>query len=808
MLQKLKEKLKNINPRKVKIVTWVIGLFSISLVALGWYLHAAKDITINDIFTGNFFKNTDEINYSININSNFKETKKWETTFTWSIDVKDLEIVAKDNWLKQRISMWELKSQSTNGGILVKNFDAISDNEKVYYFLEKWAEEVIKQLSPKTSDKIKESFDSNKYIMIDNSKPLIRVLWDLAKNDLMKKLAFSLSTSNPGEFNKKHGIDKELKEFLLSDKLLDYFLIGWEYNNKTKKTKLSLNTNICKDYAPVIENIIKEVQESNELGAMMLWDIWEECSTSISKINSLLPMLMEIYAIWDVKNWNFSLHMIQSKLVDIKVVYENHTIKTWYANINNTDNSIALKINGDKDKVLSSLLKIDLKNETPYEQTKISWTITDWTGSIELNSNSMWIITEWVIKFANYKLDNYNLQTNWTSMWYTVKLIASWDLEAWNIEWSVKIWDIESTRLKITYAKDNFFMDYYDQIAWEFKLSYLNGELDLLLLINSYYSDKPELEAKLNFKNKILTATLVNNEVDIDIKWEINNIHDYIINLTEKNTSSNIRLKWEKSSLTSAKHTLKFDSMWKDIFEAILDLSAWKENGYNNIKANLFMNDIQNKHDINLDLNVDYKKGKAKYKLPKEFNEIDISIDEVYPLPNLFELWEVSKEEILAWTAAAWAGWAIAYISLQWYSEDARNSKRISDLGNIQSAILLKSIEWYPIEDMIVRVPEYEWKNIYIWDEKLVWWENYFVWTLNYAALGIEKNNFMDPNWTEYIIWYTTLNWWSYQLLAYMEDWNNQVAFVKGSHSSYGYNYNNDITNLIYIFWEEITNEY
>jgi hypothetical protein len=40
--------------------------------------------------------------------------------------------------------------------------------------------------------------------MIDNSKPLIRVLGDLAKNDLIKKLAISLSTSNPSEYNKQN----------------------------------------------------------------------------------------------------------------------------------------------------------------------------------------------------------------------------------------------------------------------------------------------------------------------------------------------------------------------------------------------------------------------------------------------------------------------------------------------------------------------------------------------------------------------------------------------------------------------------
>jgi prepilin-type N-terminal cleavage/methylation domain-containing protein len=43
----------------------------------------------------------------------------------------------------------------------------------------------------------------------------------------------------------------------------------------------------------------------------------------------------------------------------------------------------------------------------------------------------------------------------------------------------------------------------------------------------------------------------------------------------------------------------------------------------------------------------------------------------------------------------------IAFISLQGYSSDARNSKRISDLGNIQSAITLKGVEGVPLMSFV-----------------------------------------------------------------------------------------------------------
>jgi prepilin-type N-terminal cleavage/methylation domain-containing protein len=47
----------------------------------------------------------------------------------------------------------------------------------------------------------------------------------------------------------------------------------------------------------------------------------------------------------------------------------------------------------------------------------------------------------------------------------------------------------------------------------------------------------------------------------------------------------------------------------------------------------------------------------------------------------------------------------IAFISLQGYSADARNSKRTSDIGNIQSAISLKAVEGVPLLSFVTDVP-------------------------------------------------------------------------------------------------------
>ena len=63
----------------------------------------------------------------------------------------------------------------------------------------------------------------------------------------------------------------------------------------------------------------------------------------------------------------------------------------------------------------------------------------------------------------------------------------------------------------------------------------------------------------------------------------------------------------------------------------------------------------------------------------------------------------------------------IAFISLQWYSADARNSTRISNINNIKTSLELFSLQtWkYPLPDNSVDVT-YSW-SIIVWKQWIVW---------------------------------------------------------------------------------------
>jgi len=155
----------------------------------------------------------------------------------------------------------------------------------------------------------------------------------------------------------------------------------------------------------------------------------------------------------------------------------------------------------------------------------------------------------------------------------------------------------------------------------------------------------------------------------------------------------------------------------------------------------------------------------------------------MFVLPDYTSVWrtKLDKKTLIVW-GTAWlaAMWTVAYISLQWYSADARNSKRIQDLNNIAWSINIKTTMWTPLESFVVRDEQYEWKNVYVWWKKLVWWEDYFVWTPNYTALWIKQSDFQDPNGSEYLIWVTTMKWWAFEILASIENWdgNNSVKIT------------------------------
>lgn len=128
----------------------------------------------------------------------------------------------------------------------------------------------------------------------------------------------------------------------------------------------------------------------------------------------------------------------------------------------------------------------------------------------------------------------------------------------------------------------------------------------------------------------------------------------------------------------------------------------------------------------------------------------------------------------------------IAFISLQWYSADARNSKRTSDIWNIQSSISLKMVEWVPLMSFISD------------DSKSLTWVNlgwnvwvttnsgtYIAWIPNYTVLNVVPKDFKDPKSDQdYAIGATQFAGWVFQVAATMEQDRTETARVNWTFNS------------------------
>ncbi len=146
---------------------------------------------------------------------------------------------------------------------------------------------------------------------------------------------------------------------------------------------------------------------------------------------------------------------------------------------------------------------------------------------------------------------------------------------------------------------------------------------------------------------------------------------------------------------------------------------------------------------------------------------------------NIKKQWFTLVELIVVITILAIL-WSIAFISLQGYSSDARNSKRTSDLSSIQSSLTVKQTSGTDLTAFVIPVTANVLTTI-----SIAWTtapgSAYNAWTVNYNALGMKSTDFQDPQSnSSYVVWLTTLAGWAYQIAASMEQsgWSKVARVV------------------------------
>jgi prepilin-type N-terminal cleavage/methylation domain-containing protein len=125
--------------------------------------------------------------------------------------------------------------------------------------------------------------------------------------------------------------------------------------------------------------------------------------------------------------------------------------------------------------------------------------------------------------------------------------------------------------------------------------------------------------------------------------------------------------------------------------------------------------------------------------------------------------------------------WTIAFISFQWHSTSARDSKRLSDINNVLKIMSIEIIKWISIINLITIEKVNTWL-IVNWIEP----ELSAQWIPNFQELKINGDDFKDPlTKTDYIFSYIV--WWMwtwipnwtykfYQAATINENKNNAVV--------------------------------
>jgi hypothetical protein len=341
----------------------------------------------------------DDINFLFGLTADITVKKDGKTTDRTDIKIENGGILSRSDGLQQRIKLGKIEltsSGKTSENFSLKDLDVVSDNEKVYSFVGEGMDKLlsgsgtvsaVSKIGGKGAfiSQLKGIYSQKKYAMFDNSKPMLRVLGDYANDELIRKIAVSLATSNPQAYFQKVGGNEDLKKFFLSDKAIGFVFQDGSQNSDGTKTNLTLNAQACKNLAPLMANLAKEVGEMQKDDSVD--EFVQECEKSIGELQPFLSIATQIYKEGDVKAGNYKFVIAQGNIFELTISYKNHAVEKWSVNGNDPKGQFTLKGNGDIGTISNSLLKINLDLPAEYgsPSMKISGEIKDGSGKIEMS---------------------------------------------------------------------------------------------------------------------------------------------------------------------------------------------------------------------------------------------------------------------------------------------------------------------------------------------------------------------------------------------------------------------------------------
>jgi len=707
-----------------KIMIWAVSLFAIWIWWFASYsLISGKENVITSFVkeTINIEKNS-SINYSFNTKGNLSIKDRWIEEW-FNFDIKNASIVTRENGLKERIKLEEANFEIIwEDKISLKSFDIISDNENIYL---KWEySDLLSKLIPENIWKVLESW---KYAKIDNSKPILDILWDLQNNELIKELAIWMTTSNPEAYYKKHKTIEKLLEILKSDDLINFVFKDGEYDEVTKKTSLLFNEKLC----TLTPAVVKTLWEFNPIFNKKLSK--DDCIDSLKQANQFLSFV-NIYKEWDSKEGNYKFVVNQWTALDLNIDYKKHIIDTWYVSITEPSKKIVFKANWNTKKILSSLVKVNIEESW----IKAVWEIKDWEWKIVVSSSEKSLFTlNWFLDISEYRLKSYEL--NWNSKDWNIKLVSKANSEEWELkitswkDYSLDVnykdnvynldlkskdvnanWKADENKLIFNldakdysgkqFAKIDLIADYSDLLKSNYDLNLesiflnINSEWNILKKYfkldiqekSNYLSNLWKIIYKWNFefsdwKIKWFFYDFTTREKQwVDLIWNLKKLWKFDFKIISLDKNFILDLSWKKED-EIYKYNLVANIDWKETSKWEAEIKIEK----NKISSNWNFKTTDKKFEANYNFEFDYKKWESKYELPKEFEEVYIKLLEMNVLPNFEEILNFDKNlnstKLTTWVVAiAWVVWVWTTVIYKQQLEKAREIERINKLQDAQ----------------------------------------------------------------------------------------------------------------------------
>jgi hypothetical protein len=756
--------------------TWVVDKL------LTWVSNSIENISEEDISFHNAF----------DINGQLKVTQNEEEIFSWKVWLVWVELYANDTALKQRISADNIFFESNIKGeseiFDYNDLDIIAHEENLYLSIWKWWDKLFSYLewifegnwykntqdintTTKLLKNISEVISQWKYAHINNGTPIKKVFENLSENTWMPQLFIAMVTSNPNEYLEKNKIYDEIKKELYNDKWIDSLFILSENQIHPDKQTYLLNKGMCKNITPVILEVMKQSGKLEEWDAGKLLG---ECEKNITGINPILSMFTQIYKEGDIEQWNYDFVIAQWNAIDLKATYRNHILQTWKIFIQEPqNNTILLSLSWDKFWVKESIFKVLVKEEW----TDISGEVINGSGEINIDTNNNGLKIKGELKFQDYKLVNIDIVGDSEIMWINSTFAAKWNYLLWNINFLTKSQNKEVAKLELDYTNNSYKLDFESinldvnsLYKWkEFIFAVSEKGIDWII----------ENETKIVYDDGKISGFLKNENVEVNLKWEIVSIEEFVIemDIDDNREKIEIHVNAEKENDT----WVNYLAYWRVAKEKIFNFTAHKntwEKEWSKISTFEAVLEIPSEK-INAELKTEQieKKPVKKYNIPEKVEKIKINISQIMTLPNFHQIWKASAPEIAVIWTTLWAVWGtVAYISLQWYEQEARNSRRMSDLSNLVSLIELSITKWdITLEDLVIIDEQLSQDTVIrIWWNKIIEWWNYFIWDINYEALEYKKEIFELEGEEYKIAVYKEWNRKQYQLLTFLEEGNKK----------------------------------